>query len=165
MPKTELRNLRFSDAKRIYEIVDNPNFVYFVKPLSLEAYKKLLIKKRKKGGLEYDHAILYDKKLVGNIGIKIDYHRSYVGEINYFVEEKFWGKGIATEAVYLMEEIAFQRLKLNRIEILMSPENIASEKVAIKAGYKKEGVMSGAVKDSKGEFFDVLLYAKTKKKR
>ncbi|MFA6896687.1 MAG: GNAT family N-acetyltransferase [Patescibacteria group bacterium] len=165
MPKTELRNLRFSDAKRIYEIVDNPNFVYFVKPLSLEAYKKLLIKKRKKRGLEYNHAILYDKKLVGNIGIKIDYHRSYVGEINYFVEEKFWGKGIATEAVYLMEEIAFQRLRLNRIEILMSPKNIASEKVAIKAGYKKEGVMSGVVKDSKGEFFDVLLYAKTKKKK
>jgi len=64
-----------------------------------------------------------------------------------------------------MEKIAFQRLKLNRIEILMSPRNIASEKVAIKAGYKKEGVMSGVVKDGKGEFFDVLLYAKTKKKK
>lgn len=98
MPRTELRNLRFSDAKRIYEIIDNPNFVYFVKP-PFEAYKKRLIKKikRKKEGLEYNYAILYNKKLVGNIGIKIDYHRSYVGEINYFIEEKFWGKGIGTE--------------------------------------------------------------------
>lgn len=164
MLKIELRNLRFSDAKRIYEVISNPNFVYFVNPSSFEAYEKLLAKKieKKKKGLEYNYAILYDGKVVGSIGIKINCHRPYNGEINYFIDEKFWGRGIATKAVCLAEEIAFQKLKLNRIEILMNPKNIASRKVAIKAGYKKEGVLHKAVKEAEGNFFDVLLYAKTK---
>jgi RimJ/RimL family protein N-acetyltransferase len=40
-----------------------------------------------------------------------------MGELGYFVDEKYWGKGIATEAVKLAEKIGFGKLGLKRIEI------------------------------------------------
>jgi RimJ/RimL family protein N-acetyltransferase len=42
----------------------------------------------------------------------------------------------------------------------MQPENIASEKVAIKNGYLKEGRMRKAVRGKDGEMKDCYLYAK-----
>ncbi len=79
--------------------------------------------------------------MVGGCGIKIDQHRTFIGEIGYFLDEEYWGKGIVTKAVKILEKIGFQKLGLKRIEVLMDPRNIGSEKVAIKCGYKKEGTM------------------------
>jgi ribosomal-protein-alanine N-acetyltransferase len=162
MAHIELRKQRISDAKRFYEILNNPNFIYFpVKPKSLEEEEGFLRKnaEKRKKNFEHNFAILYNEKVVGAIGIKIDQHRTYIGEIGYFVDEKYWGEGIATEAVKLTEKIGVDELGLRRIEILMAIENTASEKVAIKNGYVKEGILKGKLKDG-NEYRDAFLYAK-----
>jgi ribosomal-protein-alanine N-acetyltransferase len=158
----ELRKQRVSDAKRFYEILNNPNFLYFpAKPQSLEEEKEFLRKnpEKRKKNIEYNFAIMYEKDVIGAIGVKIDQHRTYIGEIGYFVDEAYWRKGIATEAVKLAERIGFQELGLTRIEILMDIENTASEKVAIKAGYVKEGLLKGKLKNGDA-YRDAFLYAK-----
>jgi len=66
----------------------------------------------------------------------------FIGEIGYFLDEAYWGRRITTRAVKILEKIGFKKLNLKRIEILMHPKNVASEKVAIKCGYKKEGKMN-----------------------
>ena len=160
--KIELRNQRVSDAKRFFEILNNPNFKYFhVCPKDVESEKEFLQQnaKKRKNNLEYNYAILFNGKLIGGCGIKINQHRTFIGEIGYFLDEAFWGKGIATKAVKILEKIGFQKLGLKRIEILMDPKNIASEKVAIKCGYKKEGTMKKSMKDG-NKFSDAHLYAK-----
>ena len=160
--KIELRNQRVSDAKRFFEILNNPNFEYFhVCPKDVESEKEFLRQnaKKRKNNLEYNYAILFNGKLVGGCGIKIDQHRTFIGEIGYFLDEAFWGKGIVTKAVKILEKIGFQKLGLKRIEILMDPRNVGSEKVAIKCGYKKEGTMKKSIKDG-NKFFDAHLYAK-----
>jgi RimJ/RimL family protein N-acetyltransferase len=43
----------------------------------------------------------------------------------------------------------------------MLPENIASERVAIKCGYRKEGLLQKALLHKDGSKRDCLLYAKT----
>jgi [ribosomal protein S5]-alanine N-acetyltransferase len=58
------------------------------------------------------------------------------------------------------EKIGFKKLKLSRIEILMQPANKASEKVAIKNGYIKEGKMRKAFRSKEGKMKDCYLYAK-----
>ena len=93
---------------------------------------------RRKNNTNWNYAIIYGKEIVGGLGVKINYHRKYIGEIGYFIDEKYWGRGIASRAVKLAEAICFKKLKLKRIEILMQPANRASEKVAIKNGYLKE---------------------------
>lgn len=162
--KIELRNQRVSDAKRFFKMLDNPNFKYLqVCPENLEGEIEFLrgnAEKRKKN-LEHNFAIIYGGKLVGGCGIKIDQHRPFIGEIGYFVDEAYWGKSIAPRAVKLLEKIGFSKFGLERIEIKMTPKNIASKKVAIKCGYKKEGLLKKAMKDRSG-YYDIYLYAKIK---
>jgi [ribosomal protein S5]-alanine N-acetyltransferase len=160
-PKIQLRNQRISDAKRFFEILRNPKFIFFTKPETLEHEKQYLRKnkEKRKNNFEYNYTILYNNQVVGGCGIKIDQHRTHIGEIGYFLDEKFWNKGITTKAVKLLEKIAFSKLKLKRIEILMNPKNLASEKVAIKCNYKKEGTKKKAIKE-KGKLLDAHLYAK-----
>ena len=162
--KIELRFQRLSDAKRFYEILRNPNFKYFpAKPKSVKEEEKFLkgSAKRRRKKFGFDFAILYNGILIGAIGVKIDQHRKFIGEIGYFIDENYWGKGITTKAVKLLEKYAFQKLKLKRIEIIMNPKHKASEKVAIKAGYKKEGIMR-KVNELNGKLYDGCLYAKVK---
>ena len=164
MVNIKIRPQKVSDAKRFYDILNNDNFIYFGVDLkSVEDERKYLRKnaKKRKDNFEYNYAIILDKKVVGACGIKIDQHSPYIGEIGYFVDENHWGKGIATKSVELLEKIAFNKLKLKRTEILMNPKNTASEKVAIKHGYKKEGLMKKKVLVL-GKYHDALLYAKIK---
>ena len=161
MPKINLRYQRVSDAKRFYEILSNPNFIYFpVKVVSVEEEKKWLAKgiERRKNNFAYDFAIIYKNKLVGAVGMKIDPHHKGTGEIGYFIDEKYWGLGITTEATKLIEKFAYKKLKLYRLELRIKPKNKASIKVAVKNGYHKEGLLHGR----KGKNEDCYLFAKVK---
>ncbi|MFA6525652.1 MAG: GNAT family protein [Patescibacteria group bacterium] len=162
MSKITIRKQKVSDAKRFYEILNNPNFIYFsVCPKSIEAEREFLRQNvdRRKRNYAYNYSILYNGKLVGGCGIKIDQQREFIGEIGYFLDEAYWGKGITTKAVKLLEKIGFKELGLKRITIIMNTKNTGSQKVAIKCGYKKEGTMHKALK-YKNKLHDAYLYAK-----
>lgn len=162
--KIAIRPQKISDAKKFYEILNNKNFKYFpVRPKNIKEEIKFIKSqtKKRKNHFAYDFAILVDRKLVGGVGIKIDQHRKFIGEIGYFIDEKYWKKGIATRAVKLIEKFALKKLKIKRFEIWTDPKNIGSKMVAIKSGYKKEGLMKKAVRFFK-TYRDALLYAKVK---
>lgn len=166
MPKVELRYQQVRDARRFFEILSNPNFTFFnVQIKSVEEERDWLRQnpKRRKENTEWNYAILYGGTVVGAIGIKIHGYRKYIGEIGYFVDEKYWNKGIASKAVKLAEKVGFKKLGLTRIEIVMQPGNKGSQKVAIKNGYLKEGLLKKIVPGSDGKMQDAYLYAKVLK--
>lgn len=68
------------------------------------------------------------------------------------------GKGIMTEAVSLLTDYLFSTMLINRLDIHMHVDNIASEKVAINCGYQKEGIARGAT-FSRGKHHDLAMYA------
>ena len=161
----KLRPQRVTDAKRFFEILSNPKFIYFYsipKTLQDEIDDLKGNAKRRKENIEHNFTILCDGKVVGGAGMKIRQENDFIGEIGYFIAEESWGKGIATKAVKLLEKIGFTKLKLKRIEAIMDTRHIGSEKVAIKAGYNKEGIMKSAIRNGK-RYYDGLLYAKIKK--
>ena len=160
--KIELRPQRVYDAKRYFEILSNPNFIYFsAKPKSVEEEKKFLrlnsekIKKK----TEFNFSIIYRHVHVGAIGLRIDQSRTYIGEIGYFIDEKYWGRGIVTQAVKELEKFILSNLNLHRIEIRMAKGNKASQKIAIKCGYKKEGIMREMLLVQE-KWYDCYVYAK-----
>ena len=106
--------------------------------------------------------IVVDDMVVGNISIeqKADvYCRD--AEIGYLLLTEFWSKGIMTEAVRLICEIAFAELDILRITGLVYAPNVASQRVLEKNGFLKEGIQRNAVcKD--GEVYDLCLYGKLK---
>jgi ribosomal-protein-alanine N-acetyltransferase len=160
----QLRLQQISDAQRFFEILNNPNFLYFgSQPDSIEAEIAWLEanEKRLREHKEWNYTILKGEEIIGGIGVKINQHRSYIGEIGYFIDEAYWGQGIATEAVRLLEAICFEDLRMTRIELLMLPENIGSENVAVKNGYLKEGILHKALTHKDGSKRDCYLYAKT----
>ena len=164
MKKVELRHQHVSDAKRFFEILDNDNFVFFpAHPKSVEEEKEFLRgnKKRVKDNFGHNYTILYDGRVVGGCGIKINQHRTFEGEIGYFLDEEVWGKGITTQAVKKLEIIGFKELGISRMVIVMDLGNVASRRVAEKCGYRREGIMKKAVQN-KGKKVDVYLYAKVK---
>ncbi len=163
MAKLSIRYPVLSDAKPFIEIITNPNFRYLHLPAkTVKAEEKWLrgLPQKRKLNQEWNYAILYGDKLIGGIGLKINRFRPHIAEIGYFIAEPYWGKGLASRAVKLIEKEATQKLKLHRLEILMRPENRASEKVAIKNNYRKEGKLRKMEKDRQGVWRDFWLYAK-----
>jgi RimJ/RimL family protein N-acetyltransferase len=84
-----------------------------------------------------------DKKYDLHIGnIKLGpinwYHRR--AEISLLVGNKaYWGKGIATQAIRLISQFAFQSLNLNKLMAGAYKNNLGSIKAFEKCGYKVEG--------------------------
>lgn len=74
------------------------------------------------------------------------------------LNRKFWGTGIATEAVKEILKYAFGVLQLNRIEGGCDVDNIGSEKVMLKAGMSFEGVLRKNER-IKGEFRDTKIFS------
>lgn len=165
MKRVSIRYQKMQDAKRFFDILVNPKFIHLpVKVKSLAEEKEFLKNNpiKRKNNLEWNYTIIYGTEIVGGIGIKIHQSRKYIGEIGYFIDEKYWGQGIASRAVRLIEKEGFKKLGLSRIEIIMRPENKASEKVAVKNGYKKEGCLKKSLIDKRsGKMKDAWLYAKT----
>lgn len=99
-----------------------------------------------------------DGLLIGNVSLFQVMRGSLQGAfIGYFMDKQENGKGYTTEAVRLIVEYAFEKLKLHRIEAGVMPHNLASIRVLKKAGFHKEGIARKNVKiNGKWEDHQVL---------
>lgn len=78
-----------------------------------------------------------DKKLIGMVGIgnKEEVHNEI--ELAYFVSEKYSSKGYITEASKGMTQWVFDNLEMEYIIAIVETDNIPSQKVIEKCGFKK----------------------------
>ena len=163
MDRIGIRNLQLRDAKYFLEIFNDPKFYFWkYRPKTL-AEEKAWIKKQteyRKENIERNYTILYDKKIVWVIGIKIYQHRKYCWEIGYIISTKFQWKWIATKAVALLEKEVVKKLWLKRIEIITRPKNLASQHVAIHNKYTKEWLLKKIFMMKDGSMQDAYLFAK-----
>lgn len=87
----------------------------------------------------YLFAIIYQNKHIGNIKIGPIHPIYKFADISFFIGEKStWGKGIATEAIRLISDFAFNILGLNRIQAGAFEQNIGSQKALENNGFQKE---------------------------
>ena len=61
-------------------------------------------------------------------------------EVGYWVSRKYWGMGLATEAVYLMLWLAFSRLGFRRVYAVVHADNVASYRVLEKNCFSREAI-------------------------
>ena len=76
-------------------------------------------------------------ELLGAVGLT---RREGIGEIGYWTAPAARGRGVAGRAVALHTAWAVEALGLPRVELLADVENLASQRVAEKAGWQREGV-------------------------
>lgn len=104
-------------------------------------------------------AITVDDKAVGSIGVfrQDNIHRQ-TAELGYYIAEKYWGKGLMTEAVTQMCEYVFEKSDIIRIYAEPFAYNAASCRVLEKVGFQYEGTLrSNAVKN--GKVIDMKMYS------
>jgi len=106
--------------------------------------------------------IFFEDDLAGEVGITLnkDVFR-LSAEIGYFIAEKFWGKGFATEAIRKMTQHAFEHFEINRIVAGVFEFNKASMKALEKNGYYLESIRKNAVIKN-GKIMDDYIYVKLK---
>lgn len=118
--------------------------------------------KENEGGKGIFREIVVNDKIIGTISVeqKEDVHRKDA-EIGYYLLQEAYSKGIMTEAVKLICEIAFRELDIIRITGLVYEPNIASRRVLEKNGFTLEGMMKNAVIKN-GDIFNLCIYGKLK---
>ncbi len=96
--------------------------------------------------------------LIGSCGInQINRHHGFAN-LGYWIRTGCTGQGIASKATILTARFAFQMLQLNRLEILAAVGNMASRRVAEKAGAKKEGILRKRLR-VRNRTIDAILYS------
>jgi RimJ/RimL family protein N-acetyltransferase len=86
------------------------------------------------------------------------------GEVGYIVGPAARGRGVGTRLVVLLTEWAFAELGLERVELHIDVENAASERVAERAGYTREGVLR-SVAFKEGLRSDIAIWSRLRTDR
>ena len=109
-------------------------------------------------GIEWAAVRRSDGRLIGSFGLKRTDWRGRTSEVGYWVAPWARGEGLAPEAVtaiarWLLIEQGFERLALRA-----APDNVASLRVAQKAGFVREGVARSAGFTNEGRV-DLVVYS------
>ena len=106
---------------------------------------------------------IFDKetdKHIGNIKIGSINHYHKYADVGFLIGNKeFWGKGIATEAIGLVTEFAFNVLGLHKLFGGAYSPNMGSIKAFLKNGYQQEGVKKSQYLCN-GKYVDDIIVGK-----
>jgi RimJ/RimL family protein N-acetyltransferase len=89
---------------------------------------------RRETGRGLDLAITAGGEALGAIGIDVDWC-ARCGQIGYWMSGAFRGRGFATRAVVLLSDWSLANLELDSLRLFTIEGNVASERVAAKAGF------------------------------
>jgi RimJ/RimL family protein N-acetyltransferase len=81
------------------------------------------------------------------------------GELGYIIARQARGRGVATRALRLLTDWAFDALGLQRAELRINTDNAGSVRVAERSGYTLEGTMR-SLHFKNGMRTDTLLYSR-----
>lgn len=155
--EVRLRRLRRADISELARLANNRKIWDNVRDyLPHPYYKKdaeFFISSKVTEEPQVTFAIEYDGSFTGVIGLvpQSDVY-AHNAEIGYWIGEEYWGQGIATRAVQLATDYAFNSLNLYRLYAGVFEHNKGSMRVLEKAGYIKEATLKGAIRKN-----DVIL--------
>ena len=84
-------------------------------------------------------------RLRGNIALVVNEQAKRTAEIMYWLAPEGRGYGLAVKSVKLLSKWAFSKLEMEHIIIKTHPDNIASQRVAERAGFRKKEMDTGNV--------------------
>jgi RimJ/RimL family protein N-acetyltransferase len=87
----------------------------------------------------YQFAIIEQGRVVGSIELLVNEHK--IGHIGYWCAPEARGKGVLTRALRRLCRFGLFELQLDRLELVTDPENKASQRVAQKVGFQREGTL------------------------
>ncbi|HET8777910.1 MAG TPA: GNAT family N-acetyltransferase [Candidatus Limnocylindria bacterium] len=95
-------------------------------------------------GIEWAAVRLADDRLIGSFGLKRTDWRGRSSEIGYWVAPWARGEGLAVEAVLAIARWLLVEQRFERMVLRAATGNLASQRVAEKAGLTREGIARNA---------------------
>jgi RimJ/RimL family protein N-acetyltransferase len=102
-------------------------------------------------------AITVGGDVVGAIGMSVNANAT--GHVGYWCAREARGRGYTTRALGLVCTFAFDELALRRMELITDPDNLGSQRVATKAGFRREGIVRSHLLHSDGRRRDSVLFS------
>ncbi len=160
--RLRLRPFQEQDLERLSELMANPDFMRFssgvFSPERTAAFlEKVLSWNRTNLPSQFAVILRETGKLIGYCGFfhqEVDARKEI--EIGYRLDPDYWNKGLATEAAGAARDHGFRDLNLSRVISLIHPDNIASRRVAEKAGMHLE-------RETVFKTFPTLVFAMSRK--
>lgn len=113
-------------------------------------------------GLPVGYAIVdpKTKKMIGTVDFHTYYSYQNAAEIGFCLHKDYWNKGLITRILREMIILGFEHLELSKIIIGHVKENIASERVILKNGFKYERtVYNGFTDKEDNTLHDIVYYS------
>lgn len=83
-------------------------------------------------------------------------------EIGYFIDQNRAGQGLMTEVLARMVQYSFSQLKLNKLVLKTLQDNYASQRLARKVGFRREGDLRNEFHKASGGLFDIMAFGLTR---
>jgi RimJ/RimL family protein N-acetyltransferase len=147
-----VRSYRDDDVPRLFEAVResiaevSPWLPWCHENYSIEESREFITSRNSaaQGDEHYSFAVFRKdnpQRLLGGVGLNFINRVHQFGNLGYWVRTSAAGQGIASNAARLVAQFGFEKLGLQRIEILAAIPNIASQRVAQRIGAAREGIL------------------------
>lgn len=144
-----LRKISKNDVEFFFKSLNETNLTTYLslRPLKSLEHSKGLIKNYLRYWdkfIQFNYIIELHNLEVIKIGsislwnVNWQHRRTQVG---VWLIPSFWGKGLGERALKLIKKIAFNHLKMNRLEAYIALENKRSISLFEKCGFKREGIL------------------------
>ncbi|SDZ46445.1 Protein N-acetyltransferase, RimJ/RimL family [Amycolatopsis xylanica] len=100
-------------------------------------------------------------RLLANVGLRHTDWETSTTEIGYWVSPWARGRGHAAEAVRIVAGWVLGEQRFERLELKAADGNAASQRVAVKAGFQREGLLRNAGVTHTGRV-DLVLFARVR---
>ena len=93
----------------------------------------------------------------GMLEVQLHAEDQALASIGYWLRREARGRGAATIAVGLASRWAFAELGIERLQLTTAPDNAASQRVAGRAGFTREGVLRASMPTRQGRRDSVMF--------
>ncbi|MCV2489586.1 GNAT family N-acetyltransferase [Geodermatophilus sp. YIM 151500] len=114
---------------------------------------------RARAGTSLPFAVRVEGRLAGQVTVdNIVRGALRSGHLGYWIDRAVTGRGLASLAVALVCDHAFGRAGLHRLQADIRPENLASQRLVERLGFRREGLLRRYL-DIDGDWRDHYTYA------
>jgi ribosomal-protein-alanine N-acetyltransferase len=111
---------------------------------------------RNNEGIRWIITVRGKREYIGDIGLHNHSHEHHRAEIGFKLMREYWRKGIMKNAIKFVNHYGFTLMKLNRIEAVVDPRNLACVKTLENSGFKQEGLLRQYELEEQG-FVDLVM--------
>ena len=154
-----LRSWREDDVPALVAACQDPEMQHWL-PLLPRPYRREHAESFVRGEIEpgaHSFAIEEEGRLVGSISLRVDGNET--GTVGYWCLREARGRGIVPRALRLISRYGLEELGLGRVELVTDPDNVASQRVAEKVGFTREGVLRSHLLHPDGRRRDSVMFS------